>query len=395
MRHFVLTLAVTAGLALCTPPVQGGTVLTLPFFNHTQSQNLDWIGESIAESVSDSLASQGLLTLKRADRMEAYRRLSLRPGAELTHASIIRIGQALDASNVVYGSYELSPNLSNPQSKGTLRITARILDLRKLHLGAELLETGSLEDLAAIEVRLGWKTLRQLDASAPSQDEFLKDRPPVRIDAVENYIRGLLASAPEQRMRFFSAAARLDERYSPPAFQLARIYWEKKDYKSAAGWFNRVTRSDPRFLEAQFFLGLCRFYTGDYPAAEQCFSLVAEQVPLNEVWNDLGVVQARQKKYEAAETSFQKAIEGDSADSDYRFNLGFTQWRNGQFGAAIESLRAATERNSNDQEATSLLGRALKKDGPRAGDPRSENRERIKTNYEEEAYRELQAELKK
>ena len=53
------------------------------------------------------------------------------------------------------------------------------------------------------------------------------------------------------------------------------------------------------------------------------------------------------------------------------------------------------ERNPSDQEATSLLGRALKHDGPRPSDPRSENRERVKTNYEEAAYRQLQAELKK
>lgn len=154
-------------------------------------------------------------------------------------------------------------------------------------------------------------------------------------------------------------------------------------------------RTDRRYLEAQFFLGLCRFYNGDYAGAEHSFALVAEQVPLNEVWNNLGAAQARQKKTDAAVSSFDKAIDGDSADPDYRFNLGFTQWRAGQFPAAVQSLRAATERNASDQEATALLGRALKQDAPRAGDPRSENRERVKTNYEEEAYRQLQAELKK
>jgi tetratricopeptide (TPR) repeat protein len=390
MRRLTLFAALWCGL------LHGGTSLVLPFFNHTQSKNLDWIGESIAESIGDSLASEGLLTLNRADRLEAYRRLSLRPGAELTHASIIKIGQALDASSVIYGSYELSPNPSSPQSKGTLRITARILDLKHTHLGPDFVEPGPLEDLAAIEVRLGWQSLKQLDpATHLTLQDFTKDRPPVRIDAVENYIRGLLAASPEQRMRFFSAAARLDERYSPPAFQLAKIYWEKKDYKTSGTWFDRVTRFDPRYLEAQFFLGLCRFDTGDYAAAEHCFALVAEQVPLNEVWNNLGASQARQKKADAAGASFAKAIEGDSADPDYRFNLGFSQWHAGQYPAAVETLRAATERNANDQEATALLGRALKHDGPRAGDPRSENRERVKTNYEEEAYRQLQAELKK
>src|SRR6478672_10915695 len=107
------------------------TTLVLPFFNHTKSPNLDWIGESIAESVRDSLASEGLLVLDRDDRLEAYRRLSLRPGAELTHASIIKIGESLDASKVIYGFYELTaPPQDNPQSKGALRITARIIDLK-------------------------------------------------------------------------------------------------------------------------------------------------------------------------------------------------------------------------------------------------------------------------
>ena len=389
-------LRLAALAALCCGVLPASTSLVLPFFNHAKSANLDWIGESIAESVNDSLASSGLLTLVRDDRLEAFRRLSLRPGAELTHASIIKIGQALDASGVVYGSYELLPDPANTQSKGSLRLTARILDLKHMRQGPEFGQTGALEDLAAIEVRLGWQALKQLDPETKlSEDEFVKARPPVRIDAVENYIRGLLAAAPEQRSRFFTQAARLDEHYSPPCFQLGKSYWEKKEYKVAAGWLERVAKSDPRYLEAQFFLGLCRYYSGDFAGAEQCFETVAASVPLNEVYNDLGAAQARQNKSAAAIVSFTKALEGDSADPDYRFNLGFTLWHAGQYDGAIASLRAAVERNPSDQEATSLLGRALKHDGPRASDPRGENRERVKTNYEEAAYRQLQAELTK
>ena len=380
--------------------LHAGADLVLPFFNHSKSTNLDWIGESIAESVNDSLASSDLLTLDRGDRLEAYRRLSLRAGAEITHASIVKIGQALDASSVIYGSYELLPGLAtesaNKQSKGSLRITARILDLQHMRQGPEFGETGALEDLAAIEVQSGWQALKQLDPRTKlSEQEFVAARPPVRIDAVENYIRGLLAASPEQSSRFFTQAARLDEHYSPPCFQLAKGYWEKKDYKVAAGWFERVARSDPRYLQAQFFLGLCRYYNGDYTGAEQCFQTVAAEAPLNEVYNDLGAAQARQHKSDAAVVSFTKALEGDSADPDYCFNLGFTEWRAAQYDGAITNLRATLERNPSDQEATSLLGRALKHDGPRPGDQRTENRERIKTNYEEAAYRQLQAELKK
>jgi tetratricopeptide (TPR) repeat protein len=375
----------------------GDTTLVIPFFNHANSANLDWIGESIAETVGDSLTSEGLLVLNRANRLEGYRRLSLRPGAELTHASVLKLGQALDASNVVYGFYELLPaEPSNTQSKGSLRITARLLDLKHMRQGAAFNGLDALENLTAVEFHLGWQVLTSLKPkNAPGEQEFLKARPSVRLDAVENYIRGLVATTPEQRHRFFTQAARLDEHYSQPCFQLGKIYWEKKDYKIAAGWLERVAATDPHYLEAQFFLGLCRYQSADFPGAEQAFQKVAPAMPLNEVYNNLGAAQDRRNNPAAAAASFQKALEGDSSDPDYHFNLGYAQWRSGQYAEAAESFRAALARNANDAEATTLLGRAQKKDPPRPGDPKTEGRDRVKTNYDEAAYRQLQAELAK
>src|SRR5215831_2994857 len=101
-RLFVLLFLIAGGL-------RAETTLVLPFFNHSKNPNLDWVGESIAESVGDSLASEGILVLGREDRLEAYRRLSLRPGAELTHASVLKAGVSLDASKVVYGYFEVIP----------------------------------------------------------------------------------------------------------------------------------------------------------------------------------------------------------------------------------------------------------------------------------------------
>src|SRR3954466_7383176 len=121
----------SVALLLCGS-VRAETTLVLPFFNHSKSPNLDWIGESIAESVHDSLASEGVLVLDRMDRLEAYRRLSVRPGAELTRASILKIGDSLDASTVIYGSYELTQP-ATAQSKGSVRIEARIIDLKRTH----------------------------------------------------------------------------------------------------------------------------------------------------------------------------------------------------------------------------------------------------------------------
>ena len=386
-RPLVLALLVCGAL-------QAETTVVLPFFNHAKSQNLDWIGESIAEAVQDSLASEGLLVLGRDERLEAYRRQSLRPGAEITHASIIKVGESLDASQVVYGYYELlPPGPENPQSRGSLRITARVLDLKHTRQSAAFAETGALEDLATIQARLGWQVLDMLaPKTAPAEAEFLKARPPVRVDAVENYVRGLLSALPEQRQRLFLQAARLDEHYSQPCFQLGKAYWEKKDYRQAEIWLARVARSDQHYLEAQFFFGLSDYRTGDFAGAEQAFQIVAASVPLNEVYNNLGAAQARRNEFPAAIASFQKALDGDSSDPDYHFNLGYTLWRSGKSSAAVESLRAAAERNPADTDAAAMLARALSQESPAA---KGEDRLRLKTNYEETAYRQLQAELGK
>src|ERR1700686_2639153 len=158
----ILSLALLFGGAL-----RADTALVLSFFNHAKSANLDWVGESIAQSVRDSLASEGVLVLDREDRLEAYRRLSLRPGAEFTHASILKIGESLDASLVIYGSYDAP-------SKGNLRISARILDLQHTRQGPEFSESGAIEDLTTLEYRLSWQVLQQLKwKSTASLDEFL------------------------------------------------------------------------------------------------------------------------------------------------------------------------------------------------------------------------------
>lgn len=391
LHYSVVRFAVLPAILFAITPLFGHTTLILPFTNQSRDASLDWIGESLASGLREALASQGLIVIEREDRLEAYRRQSIRADAVLTHASIIKVANSLDASQVVFGSYSLTAK--DEKSRGALRITAEVIDLGRMRKGPEFVEAGPLEDLAALQTRLGWQALQFLAPQvAPSETEFFAARPPVRVDAMENYVRGLLASSPDQRHRYFTTAARLDERFSQPRFRLGLIYWAKKDYRVAAKWFESVTSEHSRYREAQFLLGLSRFYTGDFAAAEQHFRLVVTSVPLNEVWNDLGAAQLRLGWAEAAD-SFRKASEGDDADPDYHFNLGYALWKAARYDEAATSFRAVLERKADDAEAAAMLQRALKREGPRRGDPSTEGRERLKHEYQEQAYRQLQAEL--
>ncbi len=328
------------GACFLLPPAQAATYLVLPFFNVSKNSNLDWMGESLAESVREALSSEGLMALDRDDRIEAYSRLSLRPYSLLTKASVVKIGEELDAELVIFGQYDVKPVPdSTAKSRGSLQITARVLDLKHVKQGPEFREVGALEDLAALQEHLAWQTLRYLKpASAPSEAEFQQRHPAVRVDAVENYTRGLLATNADDKHRFFTQAAHLDAHYSLPDFQLGRLLWSKKEYASAADWFQKVSPGDVHYHEANFFLGLCRYHTGDFAGAETAFQMVARVVPLSEVYNNLAAAESRANILPAAVDNFRKALEGDSSDPLYQFNLGYALMAGGKFyrrGGAI------------------------------------------------------------
>jgi tetratricopeptide (TPR) repeat protein len=392
VRRFLYALA---GLCVLFPPAQAATYLVLPFFNISKNPNLDWIGESLADSVREALSSEGLMALDRDERVQAYSRLALRPYSVLTKASVVKIGEELDAEMVIFGQYDVKAN-PDPAAKtrGSLQITARVLDLKHIKQGPEFREVGALDDLAGLQEHLAWQTLRYLKpSSAPSEAEFEQRHPRVRVDAVENYTRGLLAANADDKHRFFTQAAHLDSHYSLPDFQLGRLLWSKKEYASAADWFQKVPPEDVHFHEATFFLGLCRYNTGDFAGAQTAFQTVVRVVPLSEVYNDLGAAESRANRIPDAVDDFRKALDGDKTDPIYQFNLGFALWRAGDFSAAAQRFHTVLEHDPDDAVATLLLDRCDKRSGPRPGDSQTEGVERLKTNYEESAYWQLKAVL--
>ncbi len=384
---------VALSLFLLAPLAQADATVALPLFNLSKDRSVDWVGESAAENIIEALHGEGVVTLDRIDRAEAYQRLALRPAVSLSRASIVKIADELDASHAIFGSFEI---VRDPAAKTTVRLIVRVLDLRKLSQSPEFTEVGLLEDLASHQNKIAWKVLTAIVAKpATTEAEFLARQPNVRVDAMENYIRGLLAKGEAARHRFFTQAARLDPKYSQPCFQLGLHYWEKADYQHAAQWFQRVARTDPHYMQALYYSGICRHYIAEYAAAESAFAIVAAAVPLNEVFSNLGASQLRQAKLAPAIENFERALEGDPADPDYHFNLAYALWHAKRFDEAADRFRAVLQRIPDDRDATTLLGFCLKRDPPRPGDPKQEGLERIKEEYEETVFRQLKSMLEK
>ncbi len=387
-------------LALAAAPLSAKTFLVLPLFNLTGTQNLDWIGESVAETVRSAAGSGTVVVLDREDREEAYRKLGLRPGAQLTLASVIKLGQTLGADRIFYGSFRLTPPApeltvagqpTEPKNRPrvTLKLSARMLNLAEMHEGSEFSEVGPLEDLAAMQQKLAWRAIHVLDpALAEDEDTFLKNHPRIRVDALESYIRGLLARTPAEQEKLFERSASLDPAFSQPAFELGRIYWSRQQFREAAQWLAKVPTAEAHGHEARFLLGLARYEMGDFAGAARALGDVAAIVPLGEAFNDLGAAQLRDGEHDKAEASFAQALKDDPSDPVYQFNTGYALWKKGDCVCAMPHFEAVLKRDPSDKDATMLL--ELCRTGTPAAGAQTENLARIKTNFEESAYRQLQ-----
>jgi tetratricopeptide (TPR) repeat protein len=391
MRGHILLLAACAVSAAPTD-----RCAVLPFANAAAKRavpaaapaasSVDWLGVSIAETLRDALEQRGVATLGRDDLQEAYHRLGLNQRSPLTQASVMKLGEALDSEQVIFGDFEvqLAPAGGAGESRGSLKISARIVDRRNLRQSAAFAETGAIEDLIAMEAHLAWQALALLAPDrAPPESEFRSLRPTIRLDAEENYIRGLMAASPEMREKFFLQAARLDARFAHPEFELGQMHYQRKEYRQAAEWLEKIGPEEVESHQAAFLLGLARFESGDYAGAQKALQPIAAAVPLSEIYNNLGAAESRRNLPQAID-DFRKALDGDSNDPLYLFNLGYALWKKGDFMGAAERFRAELERDPDDAMATLLLGRCLRKQGFRpgdSGDARLQGLERLKTTY--------------
>jgi len=381
---FLMVLAPLWGAA--NPPEN---VLILPFSNLSANHNLDWVGESFAVSVFQSLSGELPFVVQPEDRDSAMRQMNVRKYAPLTRASVIEIAVNLDAVLVVSGSVEVIPGANG--ARDGLRVRAQLYNARKLRHIKDFEVSGKMDDLSLVQAHLAWQILSALrPETVPTESEYLAVRPPVRLDAIERYVRGLIATSYDQKFKLFTAAARLQPDYSAACYELGSLYYSRHEYRSAAEWLARVASADAHFHQSLFRLGLAHYHTGDYKLSAEAFEKLSQAISLSEVLNNLGVAQLRSGDPQSA-GNLQKATEGDPADPDYSFNAGLALYRKGDFDAAIPLLESSLTHKPGDEAASRLLDKCKRKEAARPGELKAEALERIKENYDETAWLQLKA----
>jgi len=362
MRRTLLILVVAMWASGPARAANVRSLLVFPFENQSPRADLNWISESFAQVLSARLAKEDNYVLDREERNAAYTQLGMPADAPLSLASEFKVAETLGVDWAVVGGFDVAGQ----------RLTARaqLLNLARLQLSHPLEVSGELAELVDLQTRLAWRLLATHDPSftAGSEDEFRRRFHDVRLDAFENYIRGLLATDDAARARFFEDSDRLDPSDHRAAFALGRDYFRRKDYSESARWLAKVGEADPDHDESLFLRGVDEFFLGHESLAEKDFEALVRVLPLNEVANDLGVLQARRGQYAEALANFERACESDPSDADFCFNQGVAFWFEQRYADAAQTLRAALGASPDDPEIHTLLAMVLGKLDDRAGE---------------------------
>ena len=364
-------------------------MVILPFDNTSKAPGLEWIGESFSEVLGQRMSIPSLVMYTRDDRMAAFERLGIPSNLRPSRATVFRISEEMDVDYVVMGRYTFDGQ--------TFTASAQLLDMDNLKMFPEAKESGPLVKLIDIQTALAWDLMRLLNpVLVTSKNGFVAASQPIRLDALEAYVRGITACSPQERIRQFTVAVRMKPDYYVALLELGKSSYHERDYAAAMRSLERIPKSDARAREANFYLGLSAYYLGQYEAAENAFDFVAARIPLTEVYNNLGVVASRRGEKKALEY-FQRAVEVDPADPDYRFNLAVALYRAGDLSGAAKQAREALALRPSDGEARTVLdmanGAAPAQQGRGHVAAQKVPLERIKRNYDEASFRQLAQEI--
>ncbi len=353
---------------------QSGVYLVFPFENAGASPRLDWLGEGLEELTIQALSASGQQVYSHAGRTTELERNGLPFSAKLSRASMLRVAQDLDADFVIFGSFT-----SDGKS---LTIDSRVLRTDPLMLLPSVRETGPLDSLIEMQSKLVWRLLSENDKRyRPTLAEFSKAQRPLRLDAFEHYIRGLLANEDEPRIRELREASRLEPNWPDPYFALGQTYFTRNDCATALPLLTHVPPAHDRYVEALFSIGVCRLQLNQPDRADEAFTSLQKSLStdgqgqgqtaasggdLPEILNNLAVAHARRGKIAEAQAGLRRATDLDPDEDDYPFNVGLLAMQSGDFAAAAVAFREASERKPENPEDRALLVQALEKAGKKS-----------------------------
>ena len=312
-----------------------------------------WLGEASASLLGDELSALGVPALPREDRVAVFDQLQVPMSSELTRATMIRIGELIGASEIVFGEVRLGSSLA---------VRARTVQLSTGRHLTDVAESGTLSDIYPLFARIAGEVIRNTGRQTVSGG---RRSAPLPLPALENYIKGLMASTPASQQRFLESAMTQAPRDGRILTALWSVYSEQDLHEKALSAASAVPAESPFIRRAKFNVALSLIELKRFDGAYRELAALHAQRRSGAISNALGIVQLRRGAAppETASFFFERAANEAPGQIDYLFNLGYARALEGDGAGALNWLREAVRHHAADGDAHLVMGAVLASTG--------------------------------
>ncbi|NNE68550.1 MAG: tetratricopeptide repeat protein [Pyrinomonadaceae bacterium] len=368
------------------------TVMVLPFENTSSKSEFNWVGESVADSLTDLLKVPGLNVISNEERKIMQQRMKIPLSVLPSLATSLKMARQGNASLLVAGKYNIVP--ANDDVAAKITINAKLIRVEEGRFLSEEFPDGSrktreidlfdaLGNLQTIQGQLAYQILYQRDKALPfSQNQFIEAANKVPAKAFEAYIKGLLTDVGDTRLRenYFKNAIRIyaaergGDIYAEAALELGHIFYDTGKNAEAIANFARIPQDNSHYAEGAFYTGVIYWKRKNYEQAISVLGPLAEDLQMTSVLNTVGAiaVQAsistkdpkKSAKFMVDGTGFlKKSSESSGEDTESHFNLGLALMLQKKYAEAAKVIRLVLANDPRDGEAHFLLAKSLEKTG--------------------------------
>jgi tetratricopeptide (TPR) repeat protein len=331
-------------------------IIVFPFEGSTKENALSWLNEGIAFSIAQQLEVRGVTVFDRKEVASLVETMDLPPGAQLSHASMIRAAQRASANLMILGSYT--------GTRQNLIISAKTLDVKTMRLSGNMVANGRLASLPQMENELAWLILNNsgLEKSLSRERFQLKTRKAPN-QAYASFIESFGAPNESSRLTLLLKAVEIYHDFREAQMELGSVYFQKGNCSKAMPHLNFGHSEGNDDPNSEFMRGTC-YLQDDLPTkAVQNLSHVVASFRSFEALNNLGIAYLHKGEYGLAFNALLEARSIAHSDSTVALNMAILRHLQGNNFAARNTVEEAVKLHPRDGMLQFLTGFLLQLQG--------------------------------
>jgi len=331
------------------------SIVVLPFSNESQTQQIYWLGEGFAESLSEEMFLKDAYIIQRPDRKAAYDSLRLPYVGHISRATMLKIGEKIGANYIVFGSYTLHEN--------NLSVKVQVIQAASSRLSKTIEAAAPLDNLYDVQVTIkeGLKSYFISEKLVPVVTQSVQS--PVPLHAYELYIKGLLESSDQEKVALLYRAIEAHPGYPEAILRLGSALFRLGRYGESNEILGGLDQNGLFRARVDFMTALNLYYSKDYSTAVHKWYEMTVSYPHAEIFNNIGIALIKKNELQDATWYLSRAVDLDPENADFQFNLAVCYFQKGETEGAVRHFREAILLSPTSDQALYWLAKTLEKAG--------------------------------